>query len=332
MPTRRGRPSTFTQRTATRSSTTRPCSSAIYAQDDIRLRQEPVAQRRPPSGDPDPSRRLAESRAAHRRDVVAVQERRDHLPRRRRDLLRLVRRSDATSRHCALTASIKSTLPFSIPVIPTRWPAAASSCCPRAESCRRRISCSRRSCRTNVAVEQAFGKYARVNVLYGYARSHTALRGHDINAPLSGGERPDPSSGTVTQVESTARSSGQMLHTGAQPEPAVAPDVPVRELHARPGDERGRRRRSACPADNQNLRRRVGTDAVRRAASRLGDVQHESLEGIQARHDGQQQLRAALQRHDRVRRQPRHREQRSARGRGSQQRARRRALGFRRHD
>ena len=68
--------------------------------------------------------------------------------------------------------------------------------------------------RTNVAVEQALGKYARVNVLYGYARSHTALRGHDINAPLADGERPDPSSGTVTQVESTARSSGHMLHTG----------------------------------------------------------------------------------------------------------------------
>jgi hypothetical protein len=68
--------------------------------------------------------------------------------------------------------------------------------------------------RTNVAVEQALGKYARVNVLYGYGRSRTALRGHDINAPLPGGARPDPSSGTVTQVESTARSAMHMVHTG----------------------------------------------------------------------------------------------------------------------
>jgi hypothetical protein len=68
--------------------------------------------------------------------------------------------------------------------------------------------------RTNVGIEQVFGKYARVNVLYGYGHSHTALRGHDINAPLATGERPDPSSGTVTQVESTARSSMHMLHTG----------------------------------------------------------------------------------------------------------------------
>jgi hypothetical protein len=68
--------------------------------------------------------------------------------------------------------------------------------------------------RTNVAVEQGVGKYARLNVMYGYGRSHTALLGHDVNAPLANGARPDPSSGTVTQVESTARSSTHMLHTG----------------------------------------------------------------------------------------------------------------------
>ncbi len=68
--------------------------------------------------------------------------------------------------------------------------------------------------RTNVGVEQALGKYGRVNVLYGYGRSRTALRGHDINAPLADGNRPDPSSGTVTQVESTARSAMHMVHTG----------------------------------------------------------------------------------------------------------------------
>lgn len=68
--------------------------------------------------------------------------------------------------------------------------------------------------RTNVAVEQVIGKYGRVNALYGYGRSRTALRGHDVNAPLPGGDRPDPSVGTVTHVESTARSAMHMLHTG----------------------------------------------------------------------------------------------------------------------
>jgi hypothetical protein len=68
--------------------------------------------------------------------------------------------------------------------------------------------------RSNLALEQALGKYARVTVMYGYGRSRTALRGHDVNAPLAAGGRPDPASGTVTQVESTARSAFHLLHTG----------------------------------------------------------------------------------------------------------------------
>lgn len=68
--------------------------------------------------------------------------------------------------------------------------------------------------RTNIAVEQAFGRYARLNVLYGYGRSRTALRGRDVNAPSADGVRPDPAAGVVTQVESTARSATHMLHTG----------------------------------------------------------------------------------------------------------------------
>ena len=156
--------------------------------------------------------------------------------------------------------------------------------------------------RTNLAVEQTLGRYARVNVLYGYARSRTALRGHDINAPLAGA-RPDPASGTVTQVESTARLATHMLHAG------LNINLPWHRTsllanYTLGGDERiGQPVR---PARRQPAAaRRVGAVAVRRAPPRLADVQHEPVAGLQARHD-RTAAGAALQRHHRFRRQPRH--------------------------
>jgi hypothetical protein len=71
-----------------------------------------------------------------------------------------------------------------------------------------------RTLRANVGVEQAIGKFARLNVGYGYARGSDLFRGRNINAPLASGERPDPSIGNVTQIESTARSEAQMLNAG----------------------------------------------------------------------------------------------------------------------
>jgi hypothetical protein len=66
--------------------------------------------------------------------------------------------------------------------------------------------------RANLGVEQTFGKYTRAFVSYGYGRSHNQFRGHDINAPLPDGTRPDDSAGTVTQVESTARFAVHLLN------------------------------------------------------------------------------------------------------------------------
>jgi hypothetical protein len=68
--------------------------------------------------------------------------------------------------------------------------------------------------RTNAGVEQLLGTFARVNVSYGYVRGSQLFRGRNLNAPLPDGSRPDPSSGNITQVESTGRSEGHMVHSG----------------------------------------------------------------------------------------------------------------------
>jgi hypothetical protein len=71
-----------------------------------------------------------------------------------------------------------------------------------------------RTLRTNVGVERVIGKFGRLNVGYGFARGHDLFRGRNVNAPMANGERPDPSLGNITQIESTARSEGQMLNVG----------------------------------------------------------------------------------------------------------------------
>ncbi len=125
--------------------------------------------------------------------------------------------------------------------------------------------------RTNAAVEQTLGKYARLNVLYGYGRSRTALRGHDVNAPAAGGERPDPASGTVTQVQSTARTATHMLHTG------LNVNLPWHRTVLFLNYTLGRAMNEtdgpfSLPADNQDLRAEWGpspNDARHRATAML---------------------------------------------------------------
>ena len=68
--------------------------------------------------------------------------------------------------------------------------------------------------RTNLAVEQMLGQFARVNVGYSFSRGRGLFRGRNVNAPRPDGTRPDPAAGNVTQVESTARSAGHMVNTG----------------------------------------------------------------------------------------------------------------------
>ncbi|HMB80030.1 MAG TPA: carboxypeptidase regulatory-like domain-containing protein [Vicinamibacterales bacterium] len=54
------------------------------------------------------------------------------------------------------------------------------------------------------AIEQTFPGDVRVNTMYIRRRGSNQLRGVNVNAPLANGLRPDPSSGTVTEIQSTA--------------------------------------------------------------------------------------------------------------------------------
>jgi Carboxypeptidase regulatory-like domain len=65
--------------------------------------------------------------------------------------------------------------------------------------------------RTNVSMEQAVGKYGRLITGYNFFRGRNLFRGRNVNAPLEDGTRPNPDAGNITQVESTARSTGHAL-------------------------------------------------------------------------------------------------------------------------
>jgi hypothetical protein len=71
-----------------------------------------------------------------------------------------------------------------------------------------------RTVRSSIGIEQALAPTTRLMASYSYSKGSGLFRGHNLNAPLEDGTRPDPTSGNVTQVESTARSSGQMLNVG----------------------------------------------------------------------------------------------------------------------
>jgi hypothetical protein len=54
------------------------------------------------------------------------------------------------------------------------------------------------------AVEQTLPGEVRLNTMVIHRRGANQLRGVNVNAPLAGGLRPDPLSGTVTEIQSTA--------------------------------------------------------------------------------------------------------------------------------
>jgi hypothetical protein len=76
----------------------------------------------------------------------------------------------------------------------------------------------------NIAVEQQLPHGLRVNTMYIRRRGANAMRGVNINAPRADGTRPDPSAGTITDIQSTASSSFDALNIGvnlANPERRV---------------------------------------------------------------------------------------------------------------
>jgi hypothetical protein len=63
-------------------------------------------------------------------------------------------------------------------------------------------------------VQRQFGQFSQFFANYFYQRGIHQLRGHNLNAPLVGLGRPDPTAGNINQIEATANSSthGLMLN------------------------------------------------------------------------------------------------------------------------
>ena len=64
----------------------------------------------------------------------------------------------------------------------------------------------------SVGVEQQLPKNLMLRASYFYQRGVHQLRGRNINAPIPGLGRPDPTTGNITQVESTANSTNHSLN------------------------------------------------------------------------------------------------------------------------
>src|SRR5262249_2674547 len=60
-------------------------------------------------------------------------------------------------------------------------------------------------------VEQSLPGEIRLNAMYIRRRGSHLLRGVNVNAPNADGLRPDPLAGTVTEIQSTARSSADLI-------------------------------------------------------------------------------------------------------------------------
>lgn len=64
----------------------------------------------------------------------------------------------------------------------------------------------------SLGIERQLGGGLRLRSTYLYQRGLHLLRGHNINAPMLGGQRPDPTLGNIIQVESTANSTRHLLN------------------------------------------------------------------------------------------------------------------------
>ena len=66
----------------------------------------------------------------------------------------------------------------------------------------------------SVGVQRELFAGAQLRVNYFHQRGHNLLRGHNINAPMPDGTRPDPTAGNITEIESTASSTSHTLLVG----------------------------------------------------------------------------------------------------------------------
>ena len=69
----------------------------------------------------------------------------------------------------------------------------------------------------SIGVETNPFKLFRLTANYQYQRGVHLLHGHNLNAPIAGVGRPDPSAGNITNIESSAYQSGHRLMVGVGP-------------------------------------------------------------------------------------------------------------------
>jgi len=110
-------------------------------------------------------------------------------------------------------------------------------------------------------VEQTLPRNLRVNAMYIRRRGLHLLRGVDVNAPIPGGTRPDPASGTVTEIQPTAESAYDAFSVGinfARPEKRIF--VSANYQLARSTNDTDSP--FALPADSRNLEAERGPAAT----------------------------------------------------------------------
>ncbi len=180
---------------------------------------------------------------------------------------------------------------------------------------------------TSVGLERELPGAARLNVMYIRRRGSNVLRGVNVNAPGANGVRPDPTAGTVTDIRSTASSSFDGLsfnfnYMNPQRRLFVAANYFLsRSINESDGP-------FSLAADAAQPRRGARPGAAGRSASGHGLHERAAVRPpavvwlLDPRAIG-----AALQHHDRARRQRRHDQQRSAGRRDAQHGSRARARG-----
>ena len=67
----------------------------------------------------------------------------------------------------------------------------------------------------SIGVDQPIGPFLRLQASYQWQRGYNQFRSRNINAPDAFGVRPDPSAGTITQMESTGRMASDRLRINA---------------------------------------------------------------------------------------------------------------------
>ena len=67
----------------------------------------------------------------------------------------------------------------------------------------------------SIGVDRPIGEFLTLQMSYQWQRGHDQLRSLNINAPDEFGVRPDPTAGTITQIESTGRMANDRVTLNA---------------------------------------------------------------------------------------------------------------------